>query len=388
MNQLLLHMNSIPSSGPIMRLLYMLFLVVNVSPSPTPSMVLPFQQRGLADLGKTVDVKSLMEMMMSDGEEGSGFEELITDEQPKCPFECQCSLKVVQCSDLGLYYVPHDIPPDTRLLDLQGNYITEIRENDFKGLNNLYALVLVNNQISKIHPRAFLPLERMQKLYLSHNLLTAIPKNLPRSLEELRIHDNRIKKIASGAFSGLYGMNCIELGRNPIRNSGLEAGAFDGLRVKYMRISEAKLTSVPKDLPFNLKELHLDQNQIKAIHVEDLMQYGELYRLGLGFNKITNIERGSLFYVDNLRELHLDNNLLTHVPDGLAQMKHLQVIYLHSNNISSVDVNDFCPKPFSMKRTLYNGISLFDNPINYWEIQPSTFHCVSSSRAIHFGNNM
>ena len=38
----------------------------------------------------------------------------------------------------GLAYVPHDIPPDTRLLDLQGNQITEIRETDFKGLSNLY----------------------------------------------------------------------------------------------------------------------------------------------------------------------------------------------------------------------------------------------------------
>ena len=41
----------------------------------------------------------------------------------------------------GLHWVPYDIPPDTRLLDLQGNYITEIRENDFKGLTNLYVSI-------------------------------------------------------------------------------------------------------------------------------------------------------------------------------------------------------------------------------------------------------
>lgn len=38
----------------------------------------------------------------------------------------------------GLHYVPYDIPLDTRLLGLQGNEIKEIRENDFKGLSNLY----------------------------------------------------------------------------------------------------------------------------------------------------------------------------------------------------------------------------------------------------------
>lgn len=71
------------------------------------------------------------------------------------------------------------------------------------------ALVLVNNKISRVHPRAFMPLKRMHKLYFSHNQLTAVPKNLPSSLVELRIHDNHIKRVASGAFSGLGSMNCI-----------------------------------------------------------------------------------------------------------------------------------------------------------------------------------
>ncbi|XP_038577459.1 biglycan-like [Micropterus salmoides] len=380
-----MHQSQIRTSGPVMHPILVLFLVVHVTPSPVPSIVLPFQQKGLPDLGKTVDVESLI-MLMNDEEEGSTFEDIFQVEHPSCPFGCQCNLNVVQCSDLGLHYVPFNIPPDTRLLDLQGNQITEIRENDFKGLRNLYALVLVNNLISKVHPRAFLPLGRMQKLYLSHNLLTTVPKNLPPSLQELRIHDNRIRKVASGTFSGLLSMNCIEMGRNPLRNSGLEPGAFDGLKLKFLRISEAKLTGIPKDLPYNLNELHLDQNQIQAIELEDLRRYAQLYRLGLGNNQIRHIEHGSLYYVQNLHELHLDNNLLSHVPAGLPEMKHLQVVYLHSNNISSVDVNDFCPKSLSMKKTAYNGISLFSNPIQYWEVQPSTFRCVSSSLAIQFGN--
>ena len=70
-------------------------------------------------------------------------------------------------------------------------------------------LSLRNNLISKVHPRAFVPLKHMQKLYFSKNLLTTIPKNLPASLVEMRIHENRIKKVAAGAFSGLSNMNCI-----------------------------------------------------------------------------------------------------------------------------------------------------------------------------------
>ncbi len=51
----------------------------------------------------------------------------------------------------------------------------------------------------------------------SRNLLTVVPKNLPPSLVELRIHDNRIKKVAEGTFSGLGSMNCIGLyARSPL----------------------------------------------------------------------------------------------------------------------------------------------------------------------------
>jgi len=37
-----------------------------------------------------------------------------------------------------------------------------------------------------------------------------------------------------------------EMGRNPLQNSGFEPGAFMGLKLNYLRISEAKLTGVPK----------------------------------------------------------------------------------------------------------------------------------------------
>lgn len=363
-----------------------LLLLLCLAHLPSTTSALPFEQRGFWDFAMDGMDGGRMMMMMKDEEEGSAIEELPLPELPVCPFGCQCQLRVVQCSDLGLTEVPKNIPTDTKLLDLQNNRISELKENDFKGLNNLYALSLVNNKISKVHPKAFSPLKHIQKLYFSRNLLTGVPKNLPPSLVELRIHENRIKKVAEGAFSGLGSMNCIEMGGNPIHNSGFEPGAFKGLKLNYLRISEAKLTGVPKDLPDSLHELHLDHNKIQAIELEDLSRYKHLYRLGLGFNHIRLIENGSLAYVLRLRELHLENNCLTRVPKGLPDMKYLQVVYLHSNNISDVGVDDFCPRGFGMKRTFYNGISLFDNPVQYWEVQPAAFRCVNDRLAIQFGN--
>ncbi|KAM9344227.1 biglycan b [Pholidichthys leucotaenia] len=365
---------------------FSLLVLLCVTQLLSPSSALPFEQRGFWDFAMDSMDSGGMMTMMRDEEEGSAVEEILPPDSPMCPFGCHCQLRVVQCSDLGLTEVPKNIPPDTKFLDLQNNRITELKENDFKGLANLYGLSLRNNQISKVHPRAFVPLKHMQKLYFSKNLLTTIPKNLPASLVELRIHENRIKKVAAGAFAGLSSMNCIEMGANPIHNSGFEPGAFKGLKLNYLRISEAKLTGVPKDLPASIHELHLDHNQIQAVELEDLSRYKNLYRLGLSFNHIRNIESGSLSFLPMLRELHLDNNRLTSVPKGLPDMKYLQVVYLHSNNISQVGVDDFCPRGFGVKRTFYNGISLFANPVNYWEVQPAAFRCVSDRFAIHFGN--
>uniref|UniRef100_A0A3Q3QP50 Biglycan n=1 Tax=Monopterus albus TaxID=43700 RepID=A0A3Q3QP50_MONAL len=266
----------------------------------SPSSALPFEQKGFWDFAMDSMDSDGMMTMMRDEEDGSAFP---PPELPTCPFGCQCRLRVVQCSDLGMTEVPKNIPRDTKFLDLQNNHITELKEDDFKGLTNLYGLSLRNNLISKVHPKTFAPLKHMQKLYFSKNLLTTIPKNLPSSLVEMRIHENRIKKVAAGAFSGLVNMNCIEMGANPLQNSGFEPGAFKGLKLNYLRISEAKLTGVPKDLPDSLHELHLDQNQIQAVELEDLKRYKNLYRLGLGFNHIRNIENGSLSYLPMLREL-------------------------------------------------------------------------------------
>uniref|UniRef100_A0A8C4SCD3 Biglycan n=1 Tax=Erpetoichthys calabaricus TaxID=27687 RepID=A0A8C4SCD3_ERPCA len=322
------------------------------------SVALPFEQKAFWDF--TMDNDMGGQGMMND-EEGSAFEPTKPTERPvgpTCPFGCQCHLRVVQCSDLGLSAVPKNIPSDTLLLDLQNNKITELKENDFAGLHNLYALVLVNNKISKVHSKAFSPMHKLQKLYFSKNMLTEIPKNFPPSLVELRIHDNQIKKVHKGAFSGMGTMNCIEMGGNPLENSGFAPGAFDGLKLSYLRISEAKLTGVPKDLPSSLTELHLDHNQSNIIN-----SFLSLSDLGWDIDHIRMIENGSLAYVPNLRELHLDN---TDCPLCL--------------------LNAFCPTGFGIKRAYYNGISLFSNPVNYWEVQPATFRCVTDRFAIQFGN--
>lgn len=47
-------------------------------------------------------------------------------------------------------------------------------------------------------------------------------------------------------FSKCFVLVWTELGANPLANSGIELGAFNGLSTLYIGIAEAKLTAVPK----------------------------------------------------------------------------------------------------------------------------------------------
>lgn len=335
----------------------------------------PYQPVNVMDFMKNYDI------MMADAHDDDDDYE---DED--CPAGCRCSPRVIQCSDQGLISVPEKIPEDTVMIDLQNNDITEIKENDFKGLDKLYGLFLINNKISQIHPKAFRNMVHLRLLYLSYNHLTQIPSNLPPNVIELRFHENRISRIQKDAFKGLRKLHVLELGANPLANSGIELGAFNGLSSLYIGVAEAKLSAVPKDFPQSITQLNLDYNKITKVEIEDLIRYKNLQRLGLGFNQIKFVENGSLASIPNVREIHLDNNRLRRVPPGLNTLRYLQVIFLHSNKISSVGVNDFCPVGSGVKKNLYTGISLFANPVKYWDIQPATFRCVTGRRGVQLGN--
>ncbi|XP_029969257.1 decorin [Salarias fasciatus] len=347
----------------------------------TACWALPFRQSGFLDF------------MMDDPGSGDvpemvpGVGSRFMPEGPKCPFRCQCHLRVIQCSDLGLKSVPEDIPDDTTLLDLQNNKITEIKENDFKNLKGLHALILVNNKITTIHAKALTPLTKLERLYLSKNLLKDMPANMPKSLQELRIHENEITKIKKANFQGMSNIIVMELGSNPLKSVGVEASAFGDLkRVSYIRIADTEITEIPKGLPASLSELHLDGNKISKVTAGSLKGLKNLAKLGLSYNEISTVENGTLANVPHLRELHLDNNALTSVPPGLPDHKYIQVVYLHANNIDAVGTEDFCPPGFNTKKAMYSGISLFSNPVSYWEVQPVTFRCVFDRSAIQLGN--
>uniref|UniRef100_UPI00398F8A32 decorin-like n=1 Tax=Pristiophorus japonicus TaxID=55135 RepID=UPI00398F8A32 len=294
----------------------------------------------------------------------------------KCPPRCLCHMSVVQCSNLGLSKVPAYFLPETTLLDLQNNKIRELKENDFKNLKSLQILILVNNRLQRIHPKAFSSLHSLRRLYLAKNLISTVPENMPKTLLELHICDNKINFVKKKPFDGMSNMFALELSRNPLKPKGVAKAAFQGLKkLSYLRITETGLSEIPKDLPSSISEMHLDRNKIIKVEVDDFTNLSSLVRLRLSSNKIRYFANKTLSHMPKLQDLHLDNNRLFAIPPGLPQHRNIMALYLNDNQIAHVKGDDFCPKIDDPQKSPYSRISLYGNPIPDWEIEPGVFRC-------------
>ncbi|GFR64173.1 biglycan [Elysia marginata] len=60
-----------------------------------------------------------------------------------CPSSCDCLKNHAKCSQNGLVNIPKGIPPWIKDLDFQDNGISEIRPDDFKGLDNIEHLLCI-----------------------------------------------------------------------------------------------------------------------------------------------------------------------------------------------------------------------------------------------------
>ncbi|XP_061597566.1 trophoblast glycoprotein a [Cololabis saira] len=172
-----------------------------------------------------------------------------------CPPRCACSqaARTVECTSRDLRAVPRGIPADTRTLVLTGNRIRLGPESlqELRNLRNLSSLVLRDNRIQDLDSRTFSGLPSLRSLDLSRNQLSVIhPEafvvqtgslrdlNLSRalhnpssvvdlaaslrrgSLEALQVLDlshNGLVLLPAGVFGGLEALQVLDLSHNALR---------------------------------------------------------------------------------------------------------------------------------------------------------------------------
>ena len=212
-----------------------------------------------------------------------------------CPTNCNCDWpRTVNCSNLGLTELPSGpFPPDTTKLDLSKNRLTRITPEVFRNLQltNLSVLLLNNNEIHTIDPKAF------------HGL---------NDLEVLDLRYNRLEVLKRHSFSHISGQTG--------RCSGDDSCRLD-LRNNNIQLLEADSLSWVKRLA-----ILLGQSRTSMV-VKPYAFYGmrNVPKISISSLPSVSIERGAFTNFEHLDFLEISNTLVTDVNnftfEGLAYVK-------------------------------------------------------------------
>uniref|UniRef100_W5NHY5 Wu:fc23c09 n=2 Tax=Lepisosteus oculatus TaxID=7918 RepID=W5NHY5_LEPOC len=260
-----------------------------------------------------------------------------------CPQECACYGRVVQCSDKGVDKIPYGIPYNARYMLLMNNKIDIIQLDLLNEYLSLEFLVLNNNRLTDSSIEgAFEGMEKLKRLYIEQNLLSSIPTDLPKTLEELRLNGNNISVMSEQVWFSCKNLHIVSLNNNSLSNESIPDGVFGSLtNLRTLSINNNYLTDTPYKLPTNLKELYLKGNQIERILSQMFTDYSDLLYLDLSNNQLISkgIDENSFCYMAKLENLNLGGNLLNQIPKHFPSA--LKTLNLEGNRITSVNKDAF-----------------------------------------------
>ncbi|XP_030064601.1 relaxin receptor 1 [Microcaecilia unicolor] len=237
------------------------------------------------------------------------------------PEKCQCSGKMINCSNQDLHMVP-SASSNATTLNLQNNKIKSLSDHQFIRYQGLKNLLLQRNRIHAISSQAFSGLFTLKKLFLSHNRITALKPGVFKDLHKLEwlmLDNNKIAKITAGSFTGLQSLYFLYM----LNNS----------------ISELPKNSICVEMP-GLNWLDLEGNRIKTVRRSVFQQC--ITVLILHGNKIRKIQQGALSMLTKLVDLDISANQLQRLhPLLFSQLQELQMLNISFNPLKQIYENQF-----------------------------------------------
>ncbi|XP_019716025.1 extracellular matrix protein 2 isoform X1 [Hippocampus comes] len=255
------------------------------------------------------------------------------------PPGCDLADVTLTCDNARLTYFPPLLMPHLKSLSLEGNNISSIPAEAFNGIPNLEWINLKKNKLTSagIDHRAFKSLKMLRRLYLDGNLLEVVPADLPLSLQELKINENRLQKIHGNTFQGLASLMILELEANLLSEANVDPEALAPLvQLSYLRLGRNLFRTMPQGLPPLLLELYLENNLIEEIPAGVFNHSKNLNVLSLRHNRLEETRIAPLAWIHHrsLESLDLSHNRLHLVPSYLP--KSLVHLVLVGNRIERI----------------------------------------------------
>ncbi|KAK5871982.1 hypothetical protein PBY51_012719 [Eleginops maclovinus] len=271
--------------------------------------------------------------------EEEGEEKQVLVNRADLPPGCDISDVTLTCDNAKLTYFPPLSIPELRSLSLEGNNISSIPAGAFNGIPNLEWINLKKNKLTSdsVDAKAFKGLKMLRRLYLDGNLLEAVPAELPSTLQELKINENKLRGIQENSFEDLSSLVILELEGNLLSEGNVNPLAFAPLiQLSYFRLGRNHFRTVPQGLPKSLLELYLENNLIEEISETVFNQTQNLNVVSLRHNRLdeTKIAPLAWFSHRNLESIDLSHNDFYLVPSYLP--KSLVHLVLLGNKIERI----------------------------------------------------
>uniref|UniRef100_A0A8C9W842 Slit homolog 1 protein n=1 Tax=Scleropages formosus TaxID=113540 RepID=A0A8C9W842_SCLFO len=265
---------------------------------------------------------------------------------PVCPPKCRCEAGVVDCSNLRLTKIPEHIPASTAELRLNNNEISVLEATGvFKTLTQLKKINLSNNKITEIEDGAFEGAASVSELHLTANQLDSVRSGMFRGLEGLRM----FCFYTQSGFHTTHPRNILS--RNLLANS-FHCDCRLSWLGEWLR-SRKIVTGNPRcQRPAFLKEIPLQDVALPDFRCEEGQEEANCMPRPQCPSECTCLDtvvrcsnkhlRGLPRGVPrNVTELYLDGNQFNMVPKELSSFKHLQLVDLSNNKISSLSNSSF-----------------------------------------------
>ncbi|XP_048867356.1 lumican isoform X2 [Brienomyrus brachyistius] len=305
---------------------------------------------------------------------------------PNCAQECECPImfsSAMYCDGRKLRFIPI-VPSGIKYLYLQNNQIEEIKAGVFDNATDLRWLVLDHNQItsSKIAKGSIDKLAKLEKLFFSYNQLTEPVGPLAKTLNELKMIENKLTKFPANTLTGLENLTNVDLQGNELSTEAL-AGAFKGLKsLTSLDVSKNKLKKLPAGLPNTLEILYADYNNIDSISSGYLQKLPALKYLRISHNQLANSGLpAGVFNISSLIELDLSFNKLQSIPEV---HENLEQLYLQVNEINKFELSSFCKFTGPLNYSRLKHLRLDMNQITHQDMPFDTSNCLRQAAEIVF----
>ena len=195
---------------------------------------------------------------------------------------------------------------------------------------------LSDNRITSF-PLALRHMTAVKTLFLKNNHITLDEIDqfkLQTKVVKLDLAKNEIATIRSGVFRGLESLQYLQLSFNHI--SAIEEGSFADIPVlSSLNMDYNRLTELHQPLTKNklLRACHISHNQISTLYNDTFGQLLNLRSLYLSHNRISVIESASLSSLRRLYRITLMNNLLSNLPGKFLQGTVCSELNLQTNRL-------------------------------------------------------